>query len=338
MNNERKAKYLHLSNLFKGSEPCLIRLDGKFILKLEDGTELKLESLGGGDGGEIYFNQEYKFAIKLNYLDGQNLTTMETDILQKTTELALSGECVNMPLMYHHSFCENSYLVEDSSFQAPNYVIICELADMDLNNFLTKHYGNKIIIDNVIVQSVIAIYFLHQLGFIHDDAHAKNFLVMKVDPGGYFNYEINGRDVQIPNLGYLVLIWDFGYSLLKQGNEHRILEDYQFFKYYMDYDLRYVNPGLAERRSLVSYSERKARHTRPETIKMYENFLSEIDPTYFTRKSESELINQIVNEYQKFMQINSHMEDKKGIEQNSFGKRGRGCSTVNSDILYLRSL
>jgi hypothetical protein len=46
----------------------------------------------------------------------------------------------------------------------------------------------------------------------HSDLHAKNILVKKVKPGGYWKYTIESYTYYVPNLGYQFLINDFGFS------------------------------------------------------------------------------------------------------------------------------
>jgi hypothetical protein len=63
-------------------------------------------------------------------------------------------------------------------------------------------------------QVFIAILSFHSLGYSHNDAHWGNFLYHKINPGGYIKYNINGYEVFIENLGYLWIIWDYGFTKL----------------------------------------------------------------------------------------------------------------------------
>jgi hypothetical protein len=44
----------------------------------------------------------------------------------------------------------------------------------------------------------------------HNDAHSGNFLYHKITPGGYFHYNLYGKDFYLENIGFLWVIWDFG--------------------------------------------------------------------------------------------------------------------------------
>ena len=60
-------------------------------------------------------------------------------------------------------------------------------------------------------QIFISIMFFHYYtNSHHNDAHSGNFLYHKIKPGGYFHYNIYGKDYYLENIGYLWVIWDFG--------------------------------------------------------------------------------------------------------------------------------
>ena len=49
---------------------------------------------------------------------------------------------------------------------------------------------------------------------IHGDLHSLNILIYKVKEGGYWKYVINKKTYIIPNLGWVVLITDFGFAYI----------------------------------------------------------------------------------------------------------------------------
>jgi hypothetical protein len=63
----------------------------------------------------------------------------------------------------------------------------------------------------------------------HNDAHAGNFLFHKIKPGGYFHYNIYGKDYYLENIGYLWVIWDFG--LIQPFNNSKLINNNKFGKY-----------------------------------------------------------------------------------------------------------
>jgi hypothetical protein len=48
----------------------------------------------------------------------------------------------------------------------------------------------------------------------HCDFHSQNILVQKVKPGGYWTYKVNDIKYYVPNLGYIFIINDFGFSYI----------------------------------------------------------------------------------------------------------------------------
>jgi len=48
----------------------------------------------------------------------------------------------------------------------------------------------------------------------HFDLHWGNILVHNIPKGGYWKYTLNKKNYYIPNLGFLLVLWDFGYALI----------------------------------------------------------------------------------------------------------------------------
>jgi hypothetical protein len=90
-------------------------------------------------------------------------------------------------------------------------ITLNELADNDCNNFIKVYYNNKKIIWNALVQIILSIMFFHKyINAFHRDSHSGNFLYHITTPGGYYHYNIYGKDFYLENIGFLWVIWDFG--------------------------------------------------------------------------------------------------------------------------------
>ncbi len=48
----------------------------------------------------------------------------------------------------------------------------------------------------------------------HNDLHYGNVLFRKIKPGGYIKYIIEGQPIIVPNIGYIMILWDFGRSFI----------------------------------------------------------------------------------------------------------------------------
>ena len=85
-------------------------------------------------------------------------------------------------------------------------------------------------------------FFHKYINAFHNDAHAGNFLYHRVKPGGYFHYNIYGKDYYIENIGYLWVIWDFG--LIQPFANTKIINNNKFgkFKKRINISIDYLRP------------------------------------------------------------------------------------------------
>lgn len=66
---------------------------------------------------------------------------------------------------------------------------------------------------NLLVQIIISIICMRKyFNIIHGDLHSLNILIYKVQDGGYWKYIIDDKQYIVPNLGWVVLISDFGFA------------------------------------------------------------------------------------------------------------------------------
>lgn len=93
-------------------------------------------------------------------------------------------------------------------------IIVSELASTDLSKLLKSIKGiNQAAKESALTQACLALQALHDLcKFNHGDAHTGNFLVHNVAPGGWWAYKLGNDMVYVPNMGHLVVLWDFGLS------------------------------------------------------------------------------------------------------------------------------
>lgn len=66
---------------------------------------------------------------------------------------------------------------------------------------------------NALFQIFVGIFAIKRyFNMIHTDLHTGNILVHRVQPGGYWTYIIDNKRYYLPNLGYIFLLSDFGFS------------------------------------------------------------------------------------------------------------------------------
>ena len=170
----------------------------------------------------------FKFAIKIAKVDKSD-SDKEIYILQNMLDFVRKGYH-NLPIIYK-SFKQNKKnmkptLMDDiNTFfnKYANYnIYINELANGDLRKILNLYNdGNSDVSDeillNAVVQILMSIASLHNIGIRHNDTHFGNFLYHKIKPGGYIKYTIDNESYYLRNLGYLWVIWDFGISTQING-------------------------------------------------------------------------------------------------------------------------
>jgi len=166
---------------------------------------------------------KYKFITKVQLYDkaGKN----EIEILNLIRNYALKTKNFHLPLFIKNFNC-NSYDIFDSRLP-PNIIgkyfysyssTTAELADGTVRNYIEvifkgdkREISRKII--NLIKQCVLSLMTLNHLGFIHNDAHLRNFLIFNVKKTyGYYQYNYKGKSFYLENTGVICVIWDFGLS------------------------------------------------------------------------------------------------------------------------------
>jgi len=249
------------------NEP-IYRIGNRIILEKKIGTKSKYGSvfLSYYKLNNKKFGKIFKFATKISDASyHRNIT--EYLVLKDLTTLVLNNSCPHFPISYGKFNC-NSQNIQTSdtiyesdkdnsivslgsiSFQSfieklpkningKNNIIITlnELAEGDAHNFIKLNYSNDKIILNALIQILLSIMFFHKyINAFHFDSHSGNFLYHKIKPGGYFHYNIRGKDYYLENIGYLWVIWDFG-LIEPFNNSHLINND----KYgYSSYDNIYI--------------------------------------------------------------------------------------------------
>jgi len=92
-----------------------------------------------------------------------------------------------------------------------------EYADGNLNKLYKDEdiFFNKKIIKNIIFQILMGILVMQKILFmVHNDLYIKNIFYKKISKSNikYFEYNINGEKFYLENIGFLIMIADFGNS------------------------------------------------------------------------------------------------------------------------------
>lgn len=238
--NKRIEKYKNISNLFKNfnKSKCLVpskktsenSIINKRSFYIGD-TQIFLKKRIGSNSryGTIFLStyNNNKFAIKLSPSSQYNLR--EIILIQKLSKIAEEDINPHFLLNYKLFICNNNLELNNLPTvikKSDYYITVNELVNGNFKNFL--NFTNSVLLLNALQQILISVLSFHHFsgGLFHNDCHYKNFLYLKIKPGGFFHYKIYDKDIYIKNLGYIWFIWDYGLVRTKESYIKRRLEDY----------------------------------------------------------------------------------------------------------------
>ena len=232
---KEKNNCLRLYNIETNPANIVYRIGNKIILDKKIGTPsaygiVFLSHFKSNVKYGFKFDKLNKFAVKITNqaLDNKK----EIQILKTLTRYVIELKCPHFPITYGSLSCNNPklksnnlddysivknkhnnkiYLPEMINKNKTFLIQINELASGDFHSLFSKP-NNNIDALNAISQICISIMFFNNYTkMFHNDAHSGNFLYHKIKPGGYFHYNIYGKDYYLENKGYLWVIWDFGF-------------------------------------------------------------------------------------------------------------------------------
>jgi hypothetical protein len=237
---KEKNNCLRLYNYDKKNKEITYRIGRNIILDKQIGTKsvygiVFLSHFKTNIKYGTKFDKLNKFAVKITSQSKDNKT--EIKVLEDLTKLVINLTCPHFPINYGSLKCNNSNIKSDNSDDysivkdkhkdknlLPYFVVnkniliqINELASGDLHSLLMQFQKTNIY--NILTNILISLMFFHKYtNCYHGDPHSGNFLYHKIKPGGYFHYNIYGKDYYLENIGYLWVVWDFG--LIKPFTEN----------------------------------------------------------------------------------------------------------------------
>ena len=197
------------------------KIGDKILLPKQIGTQSVYGVIYKSKGANI--GELFRFATKLMKIttDNRNEVRLTTNV----TKIVLNNINPHFPIVYRTFECENpknNKEFPELTRRSAYYVFLNELANGDLKMFLhstLKH--DSTLLKNTLAQIIISTLSFHNLGYSHNDSHWGNFLYHKVNKGGYIHYNIYGEDYYLENMGYLWVIWDYGfYKPLKNVTDY----------------------------------------------------------------------------------------------------------------------
>lgn len=155
------------------------------------------------------------FKLKSNLFSSKALKTesyIEIVSSMLVNQLILQKICPNYTLNYDADILDNCTKEKISyrKYCTVQYNEFCNYGNF--SQWITKHRGINLWC-NALFQIMAGLYAMKShYNMIHNDLHGKNILVQKVKKGGYWVYKIDNKKYYVPNLGYIFLISDFGFS------------------------------------------------------------------------------------------------------------------------------
>lgn len=247
---------------------CIQKKDVFFKLTDNFKIEAKKKTIGSESvNGEVYRscigNNEMCIAIKQIPLDEpmpKNIYSKEARsrslwiellVMEVCNVIVKEGICPNLPISYGHYICDSCVFAKKKD---NNCILhMSELADLgDGNEFFSKHYtkytseyGYEEVLAYILFQIYTALYSLQKyFNITHHDLHAGNILFKSTidSQDEYIMYTIDGNNYYVKNLGFIVVLWDFGFAMapnrlfnienkkyytnLKSVNDKKIIEDW----------------------------------------------------------------------------------------------------------------
>ena len=236
----RIKKYNQLLSLFNkiNNYQCLKSFHkhgDNYFYEINDGLITLKRRIGSNSRYGVIFLSSNKinktmFATKLMIKDKHNHN--EIIIAEKLSDIILTDKNPHFLLVFKHLECHKSSSRDNNLptiIKFDNYYIcVNELVSGNLKQFINEHSKTPNFILNAFQQILIAILSFHYYtnGYFHNDCHYKNFLYHKITPGGYFHYQIFGKNVYIKNMGFIFIIWDFGLARSEPVYKEQHIKDY----------------------------------------------------------------------------------------------------------------
>jgi hypothetical protein len=221
-NKEHKDIYLknYISSI-KHKNNCLKlykKINKTLIYKI--GNDIILDKILDKSGIVFlgHYNH-YNFTVKI--LEQNTINNYELLILKELTKKVIELKCPHFIFNYGYLKCVKLNIPTDETKYYPSiinknnnlYFQINKLESGNLNNILKLFHDNndnvKILL-NTLIQLLFSIMFFHKyINAFHCNTHCNNFLYHKIRSGGYFHYNIYGKDYYLENIGYLWVMSDF---------------------------------------------------------------------------------------------------------------------------------
>lgn len=174
-----------------GPPACAVKVVD--LVKIKDTKEIDLTFLNQ------HPEQVYQMLSKMTVF--HTSTLVEIVAMTLTNRLVFQGICPHFALNYYWEYGDNKLTMFNEFADGGNFAS------------WAKQTHNAAEWFNAWFQIMIGLLSIQQyFGMVHADFHTKNVLVRRVPPGGYWQYTLDGKEFYLPNLGFVMLLNDFGFA------------------------------------------------------------------------------------------------------------------------------
>lgn len=321
----KRKKQIKLFNDFFSPRPkldCVTKKNTVLSGKVKIEKRIGIPSRNGEVFRVCYDNCKFQAVLKKIPLDSQALKYFkyrnsssvlnyfspyaETYILKLTNLLVKNDITPHIPYSLKPLTCAkdckfvNEEILKEYSHSGING---CELLVVEIEDgTLDELYEKKVLINLEILvaffQIFMGIYCIRKYFDIeHYDLHAGNVLYKKIPKGGKICYKIGKKTISIPNIGYVFMIWDFGFSRIPG-----VLEQNERRSHYKKYPSKFYD--------LFRILEASETYPIPrEPLRIIKYFLRQVRGSSEAEKDSTRVIGLLLEELSKV--INERLETSK---------------------------
>jgi|688.fasta_scaffold112513_4 hypothetical protein len=261
--NDRNIKFHNLVKNYQDTDDeinCIELNNSKLqinnlIIKNDDSRIFIDKYIGSGSYGIVFINNDRNARYAIKFIKHSKNYKNEIDIMK---QISIKNSMLKQPIpnfIYtaHYNINCNKIEIEDNIIASTldkclsfNYdpessngkysMVIMEHLDGTINDILqdinsTFNEENVELFKSIFSQAILSLYIFHnKFNYNHNDAHLNNFFYKKVvRDDKYFYYKIGDINLYVKNLGYLVVLADYG--LASENTDDTIKKKIQDYKH-----------------------------------------------------------------------------------------------------------
>ena len=275
-------------SIFKGPK----QKNNEFIMK-----KINLKTIKSGKGitkSELDLTPDQIYTLFYSNRSFKKPSLIEIISSTLTNQLVFQNICPHFAINYYWDYRNNVITLYN------------EYINYTFESWIQQKHSNQIWF-NALFQIMYALASIKQIfNMLHTDLHIGNILVQKIKKGGYWIYKLNGVDYYLPNLGYVFIISDFGFSWIPNK---------LYISWYYKNRLKYITKNGQEFYDLFDFID---------SIKTIKNI-----PSYFVSE-----IDKLFNSKESYVYTSDYPENTLDDYPKDITKSYRGLKNTIADKIY----